>query len=137
MSDHGAGFSTLEGATDFSMQRTVSERFVRVPLVVAGPGIEPGRSDVLVSASIDAAATVLDLAGIKPPASYDGTSLAPILFRYARPEGAPERAVYLRYYGHQAIVRGASKLTKFRGVSLVDVTSDPEERTNLADRSAS
>jgi hypothetical protein len=32
-------------------------------------------------------------------------------------------------------VRGASKLTKFRGtVSLVDVTSDPEERTNLADR---
>jgi hypothetical protein len=135
MSDHGAGFSTLEGATDFSMQRTVRERFVRVPLVIAGPGIEPGRSDLLVSSGIDTAATLLDLAGIAPPKSYDGTSLAPVLFRYARTDGAPERAVYLRYYAHQAIVRGANKLTKYRGVvSLVDVASDPEERTNLADR---
>jgi arylsulfatase A-like enzyme len=135
MSDHGAGFSTLDGETDFSMRRTVSERFVRVPLVIAGPGIAPGRSDVLVSASIDAAATLLDLAGIEPPASYDGASLGPILFRYARPDGAPERAIYLRYYGHQAIVRGTNKLTKFRGTaSLVDVAADPEERTNLADQ---
>jgi arylsulfatase A-like enzyme len=135
MSDHGAGFSTREEATDFSMQRTVKERFVRVPLVIAGPGIGPGRSDVLVSSAIDTAATLLDLAGITPPASYDGTSLSPILFGYARPDGAPERAIHLRYYGHQAIVRGTNKLTKFRNtVSLVNVASDPEERTNLADR---
>jgi hypothetical protein len=135
MSDHGAGFSTSEEATDFSMQRTVKERFVRVPLVIAGPGIEPGHSDVLVSAAIDTAATLLDLAGVAPPESYDGTSLSPILFGYARADGAPDRAIYLRYYGHQAIVRGTSKLTKFRStVSLVDVASDPEERTNLADR---
>jgi hypothetical protein len=135
MSDHGAGFSTLDGETDFSMRRTVKERFVRVPLVIAGPGVEPGRANVLVSAGIDTAATLLDLAGVTPPKSWDGTSLAPLLFGYARAGGTPERAIYLRYYSHQAIVRGADKLTKYRGtVSLVNVVADPEERTNLADR---
>lgn len=135
MSDHGAGFSTVDGEADFSMNRNVSERFVRVPLLVAGPGIVPGRSKVLVSAAIDVAATLLDLAGIEPPPSYDGMSLMPLLGGYASADGAGDRSIYLRYFSHMAVVRGAHKLTKYRGtVSLTDLLHDPHERVNLADR---
>jgi len=135
MSDHGAGFSTAEDQTDFSMNRNVAERFVRVPLIVAGPGIAPGRSDVLVSAAIDVSATLVDLAGINPPPSYDGMSLMPLLGGYANPSGAADRSIYLRYFSHMAVVRGAHKLTKYRGtVSLTEVLHDPYESVNLADR---
>jgi N-acetylglucosamine-6-sulfatase len=50
----------------------------RVPLIIIGPGIEPGERGELV-ANIDLAPTIADWAGVGPPASVEGRSLAPLL----------------------------------------------------------
>ncbi len=50
----------------------------RVPLIVAGPGVPAGRvSDCLVRTA-DVTPTLLSLAGAKPPAGLDGSSLLPV-----------------------------------------------------------
>ena len=51
------------------------DRSVRVPLLIRGPGFEPGtrRSDM--TANVDVPATILDAAGIEPPRPLDGYSL--------------------------------------------------------------
>ncbi|CAI7974351.1 N-acetylglucosamine-6-sulfatase [Frankia sp. Hr75.2] len=54
------------------------EESIRVPLVVAGPGVTVGTDDHMV-ALIDLAPTFLDLAGVPIPADIDGQSLAPLL----------------------------------------------------------
>lgn len=51
---------------------------IRTPLIVSGPGVATGRTKSLVS-SVDFAATFLDLAGVKKPASVQGVSLQPVL----------------------------------------------------------
>jgi len=135
MSDHGAGFSTVPGVDEWERDRTVAERNVKVPLIIAGPGIEPGRSQTLVSSSIDMAATVLDLAGITPPADYEGMSLVPELHGYADLQKVRSRAIYLRYYSWKAVIRGPYKGTSYRGVTLLtDLSEDPHETTNIADQ---
>ncbi len=48
----------------------------RVPLVVAGPGVEPGRRPQMVS-SLDLASTFEDLAGLRPASFRTGRSLVP------------------------------------------------------------
>jgi arylsulfatase A-like enzyme len=50
----------------------------RVPLAIAGPGIEHGTSGAL-TAHIDLAATLYDLAGVPVPSDVDGRSLLPLL----------------------------------------------------------
>lgn len=65
-------------------KQSVYEGGVRVPLVVVGPGIEPGQSDALVSA-LDLFATFADLAGVSElPAEVDAVSLVPVLHDPAR-----------------------------------------------------
>ncbi|MCK9928327.1 sulfatase [Frankia sp. Mgl5] len=54
------------------------EESLRVPLVVAGPGVTRGTDDHMVAA-IDIAPTFLELAGVPVPADVDGMSLAPLL----------------------------------------------------------
>lgn len=134
MSDHGTGFSDTGGATQLEEGRNISEHFVHVPLIIAGPGLEGGRSDVLVSASIDTAATLLDLVGINPPPSYDGVSLLPVLGGYLNRSEALTRAVYLNYYGWHGMLHGAHKFAMYKGgASLVNLHEDPHEWRNIAD----
>lgn len=54
------------------------EESIRVPLIVAGPGIEPGRR-YFPAMTQDLTATLLDLAGAELPADRDGESLVPVL----------------------------------------------------------
>lgn len=135
MSDHGTGFSSVGGEVRLQEGRNVAESFVRVPLIVAGPGVQRGRTQSLVSASIDTAATILDLVGVEPPASYDGVSLMPVLAGDSSPSAEASRAVYLNYYGWHGMVHGVHKLVMYKGgVSLVNLHDDPLERRNIADQ---
>ena len=59
---HGAGFY---------------ESVVRVPLVIHGPGLEPGTSDALVS-QVDLLPTIAEMVGVTPPEGID-TSLLPLM----------------------------------------------------------
>jgi N-acetylglucosamine-6-sulfatase len=55
------------------------EPSTHLPLLIRGPGIKPGGSTGELSANIDIAPTILELAGVKPDKSVDGRSLVPFM----------------------------------------------------------
>ncbi len=57
----------------------VYEATLRVPLIVAGPGVPRGRVSSTVGRGVDVAPTLLDLAGAPPLAGAEGRSLRPAL----------------------------------------------------------
>lgn len=86
-SDHG------DFAGDFGLQRKgveLPECLVRVPLIVAGPGVVPQSvpRDEFVSL-VDVLPTICDLSGVPTPYGVQGTSLLPLL------RGAPARPGHL------------------------------------------
>jgi arylsulfatase A-like enzyme len=74
------------------------EPAVRVPLLVAGPGVEAGATDALVEL-VDLAPTLCDAAGVEAPPGTQGRSLWPLLTGDAdRGREAHRRDVYCEYY---------------------------------------
>ena len=61
--------------------KTVELEQLRIPLLVAGGPVAPaaGRRIGSLVRNLDLAPTLVDLAGIDPPASFEGTSLLPLL----------------------------------------------------------
>jgi arylsulfatase A-like enzyme len=55
------------------------EPSTHLPFLMRGPGIKPGTSTGELAANIDIAPTVLELAGVIPDKSIDGTSLVPFV----------------------------------------------------------
>jgi N-acetylglucosamine-6-sulfatase len=55
------------------------EPSTHLPFLMRGPGITPGTSTGELAGNIDIAPTVLELAGVTPDKSVDGTSLVPFL----------------------------------------------------------
>jgi N-acetylglucosamine-6-sulfatase len=53
------------------------EPSTHLPFLMRGPGIKPGTSTGELAANIDIAPTILELAGVTPDKSIDGTSLVP------------------------------------------------------------
>jgi arylsulfatase A-like enzyme len=53
------------------------EPSTHLPLLIRGPGIKPGTSTGQLAGNVDLAPTVLELAGVEPDKSIDGTSLVP------------------------------------------------------------
>jgi len=60
-------------------KNTPFEEDIRVPLLIRGPGIEPGLTIHRLTSNVDFAPTFAELAGIRPPAFVDGRSLVPLL----------------------------------------------------------
>lgn len=60
---------------------------VRVPLVVAGPGVAAGRRTPALASTTDIFPTLAELAGLAPGEGLDGASLVPLLATAAAPEG--------------------------------------------------
>ncbi|HET9593733.1 MAG TPA: sulfatase [Solirubrobacterales bacterium] len=55
------------------------EPSTHLPFLIRGPGIKPGTATGELAANTDIAPTILELAGVKPDKSIDGTSLLPFL----------------------------------------------------------
>jgi arylsulfatase A-like enzyme len=55
------------------------EEVIRVPLVIRGPGVRGGAEVKALTANIDLAPTIADLAGVAVPSFVDGRSLMPLL----------------------------------------------------------
>ena len=113
---------------------------LRVPFVVAGPGIKPGRISETVSMT-DLTPTVLELAGFVPPAdaALDGRSIADLATgrRLSTEDGGVAFAAMIKDRsnpgGVTALVRGRWKLIESSaGVELYDVHADPDEKSNVA-----
>lgn len=92
---------------------------LRVPLVIAGPGIDGGRvSDALAQVN-DLGPTFLDLAGAEPLGGSDGLSLRPVL------EGRARGVHDYSYSGlNQRGARGASSSYRVIRVTRFDVVCD-------------
>ncbi|WP_217920209.1 sulfatase [Actinomadura sp. BRA 177] len=58
---------------------TAFDTDVRVPYVVTGPRVPPGRKIEEIAQNTDLAPTFQELAGVRPPPATDGRSLAPFL----------------------------------------------------------
>ena len=131
-SDHGEAF--LEhGHWDHGA--TLYENELHVPLVVAGPGLEPRTVERVVS-SVDVFATLLELAGVAAPPS-DGSSLLPLMSdqsdgRYDREVAVAETA--RKKAGLARAVRDQSwkLITSEQGPDeLFDLDRDPGETRDL------
>jgi arylsulfatase A-like enzyme len=113
---------------------------IRVPLIIAGPGVIVSRVQEPVGLA-DLAPTILDLAGFVAPAfpAMDGRSLADLLTGARRPDPeaglAYSSTIVDRYVRDQrsALVVGRWKLIQQLGrFELYDVRTDPGEVRDLA-----
>jgi len=72
--DHGEAFQQHDGNSGHSMY--IYDENVRVPYIIAAPGLLHGQSRARITASlIDTAPTVLDLLGLPIPRDFQGSSL--------------------------------------------------------------
>lgn len=66
LADHGRGLAREK--------RWCYPAGLHMPLIVRGPGIEPGSTSQRLVSWVDIAPTILSLAGVKQPADYDGSA---------------------------------------------------------------
>jgi arylsulfatase A-like enzyme len=113
---------------------------IRVPFVIAGPGIKPGRISETVSLT-DLTPTVLELAGFVPPSgrTMDGRSVADLATgrRLSIEDGGVAFAAMIKDRsnpgGVNAIVKGRWKMVdNGHSLEVYDVHADPNELSNLA-----
>lgn len=138
-SDHGDAFGDhglmLKGGMHY-------QGLIRVPLAIAGPGIEPAVTHSLAS-SLDLAQTVLELAGVPAHHGMQGASLVPLL---ANPHATVRDHVLVeedqmadllgvgRPLRMRTLVTEDSRLTLYDGSDegeLFDLARDPHELDNL------
>lgn len=131
-SDHGDAL----GERGLWYKMTFFEHSARVPLVLAGPGVEHGVAEDPVSL-IDLTPTFAEIAGAKVPPHMDGGSL----WSLAKGQRDPDRVVRADYCAECTampvlmIRQGPWKYIHCDGdpAMLFNVVEDPFERTNLAE----
>jgi hypothetical protein len=112
---------------------------IRVPFVIAGPGIPAARLPETVSLT-DLTPTIVELAGFQAPSNLDGRSLADAITgkRPSQPDTGTAFAAMIKDRsnpgGLSAFVRGRWKLiaTDAGAYELYDIHADPAEHTNVA-----
>jgi arylsulfatase A-like enzyme len=130
--DHGDGLARRKMVQKW----TPYDEAARVPLIVAGPGVERGKVDRdHVVSGLDIPATLCSYAGVASPPGCAGRSLRPLV------EGKPvewrEFAVAQANITGRMIRTPEYKLITYKGESpemLFDMRRDPWEMTNLANQ---
>jgi choline-sulfatase len=129
-SDHGLAL----GEHGLMGKQNLYDCSVRMPFIIAGPGIAAGRRNDAMIYQHCLFPTLCDLAGVATPATVQFPSLLPLL------RGERERlfdSIYCAYRGYQRMARTARhKLILYpeaARVQLFDVANDPWEIKNLAD----
>ena len=116
-------------------KQSVFEHSMRVPLILAGPGIPAGRSTHAFTYLHDLFPTLCDLLGLDAPPDLEGASLRPLL---DGTQPAVRDTVFLPFLSTQRAVRDERwKLIAYpeQGhLQLFDLQSDPHEITNLVAR---
>ncbi len=113
-------------------KQSLYEHSVKVPLVIAGPGIPRGRSDALVYL-LDLYPTFCELAGAPVPAGLDGKSLMPIIT--GRSEKLRDTAFFAYRHLQRAVRDDRWKLIRYPRINrtqLFDLAADPHETRDLS-----
>lgn len=115
--------------------RSLYSSIIRVPLIVVAPGVARSVRTEPIDTSLDLAATVLDFAGITPPADYDGISLLPLLEGGDPQNQMKSRLIPLMRGTFRGAVYGSFKLMELGDAqTLVNLEEDPTEEENLIER---
>lgn len=129
-SDH----SLAIGSHGLMGKQNLYEDGMKVPLIIAGPGIRAGRSAAFVYL-YDLFPTICDLVGIRPPSPLDGQSFASVI--QGKSQTARE-SIFLAFMESQRSIRqGDWKLIRYPQVNitqLFNLRADPNENHNLNDR---
>lgn len=146
-SDHGCHFKTRND----EYKRSCHDASIRVPTVLAGPGLDTGRPVERLVSHVDLPATLLDAAELPVPEGFHGRSLVPVV-RGAdggepdddRPddvlvqisESEVGRALRTRRWKYAVVAPGADPLADssadvYEDAYLYDLDADPHELTNL------
>jgi arylsulfatase A-like enzyme len=145
-SDHGCHFMTRNQ----EYKRSAHNSSLRIPLLMAGPGLEPARQIQEIVGVIDCAPTLLEAAGVVVPATMQGKSF------WALARDAKAR----REWPNRALIQISESMTarairtpewtycvadptgatnqpaseNYHEYQLYDQRNDPHERVNLAGR---
>jgi len=126
-SDHGFHL----GEKQRWAKRSLWEESTRTPLIIAGPGIRPGRCNEAVSL-LDIYPTLIERCGLTPPSQLDGISLGPQL---RNPQTPRERPVLsTSYYENHGIRSKHWRYIRYAdgAEELYDHRVDQDEFKNLA-----
>ena len=157
MSDNGSvpnipGAKKYEKSYNYPLSRgkwDALEGGVRVPLIIAGPGIKSGSESATPVSGSDLLPTLIDLAGNKTItlSEIDGGSFAPTLFnkndeRIKRDVDGiffhvPYKNSIALKRPHSAVRKGDYKLVKFqddKSILLFNLVKDKMEQINLANQ---
>lgn len=130
---------------------TLYDGIIHVPLIMAGPGIEPGSSVIEQVELMDLAPTLVDLVGLDKPATFNGQTLLPLMGG----EKASDRGI-ISVYAPMGIVgpldtllyiissyrtpkwkyirtESATPPRKLISEEIYDLQDDPGEKVNLND----
>jgi len=116
-------------------KQNLYEHSIRVPLVLVGPGIPKGEVREQLCYIYDINPTLCDLAGLPVPEAVQFKSMADLI---ADPDNQHREHLYFAFmYWQRAVRDDRFKLIEHavdnrRFTQLFDLTTDPEERINLA-----
>ena len=141
----GPEFASAAAAPGAFFKFHAGEGGIRVPLIIAGPDIEPGVTEAF-SFVTDLVPTLLDLVGLPRPdrvdgvpvQSFSGRSLAPLLRGEVEVVHGPEDVVAMEVGGNVALFRGDYKLVRNMppygdgSWQLYDIARDPGETRDLS-----
>ena len=116
-------------------QNVYSEDAVRVPLVIAGPGIPAGTRSNALCYLFDVLPTLGARCGVQSPNESDGFDFNATLADPSKP--ARDRLLFAYRNVQRAYTDGRWKLIRYPQVDrnqLFDLESDPHEKTDLASR---
>lgn len=133
LSDHG---ESLTEHGEYSHGVFLYDATLRIPLIVAGPGVPGGIRVKQQARTIDVLPTVLDLLGGKPPASSQGSSLTPAFSGRQTPTTySYGETVYPKMNMGWAELRSMRtarwKYVRAPRPELYDLAADPNETKNV------
>lgn len=135
-SDHGEQFGEHGefGHGGFGLTSNFYDVLLRVPLIIAGPGVPRGTRISTAVSHLGLMATLREMLGVRYAADMQGESLAPLI-RGERPRDHPLYFDDVRAHEQvDALLSGSFKLIALSGsdFELYDTANDRDELMNLA-----
>ena len=133
--DHGEGFG--EHGRFLHAGKWLYDEFLRIPLIVAGPGVPGGRVSSLPVSLVDLVPTLREWLGLPASAHERGRSLAGLLRGDSAPDDGTDRAPYAVDRSvdgvYDALIVGRYKaIGRGDRTEIYDLEADPGERHDLA-----
>jgi arylsulfatase A-like enzyme/Tfp pilus assembly protein PilF len=135
LSDHGESLGEHDEASHAIL---IYQATLRIPFIMAGPGVPAGKTVRPWVGTTDVLPTLLGLLGVEPSDELPGQDLRPLITGSPfHPEPLYAESLFGRLHCHWAVLRAWIqddwKLIDGAGIELYDLAADPHERDNRAE----